>query len=273
MMEKSLAISLLHYSTMLLCLLTRVFATVFGLCWFWILKWRVTLQGPRLGFVYSFARGGSWARIYLDTEHLEMLKYLILMIHGGRMKKGKKDSLKFQEERGSSRKFRSLCCCACCIFWIISADLICWKHFFFNETCSKRWRWFLAEVQFLPAGSYLLCQSNMTNEYFQYSLSTVETYDQCVKKLRQNKTQYILSLSLFLRSVSSSVFFSREQRMRKWPGIFIAFSSINVSWAVAVWQFSGLHSSAACFNPWVRMCEKRTIWEDLKATTNSSAAR
>lgn len=167
MMKDPLAILLLHSSTMLLRLLTRGFATVFGLCWFWILKWRFTLQDPRPGFVYSFARGGSWARIYLDTEHLEMLKYLILMIHGGRTKKGKKDSLKLQEERGSSRKFRSLCRSVCCIFWIISADLICWEHFFY-ETCSKRWRWDFVEVQFLPAGSCLLGQSNMTNEYFHH---------------------------------------------------------------------------------------------------------
>lgn len=271
-MENSLAISLLHYSTMLLCLLTRVFATVFGLCWFWILKWRVTLQGPRLGFVYSFARGGSWARIYLDTEHLEMLKYLILMIHGGRMKKGKKDSLKFQEERGSSRKFRSFCCCACCIFWIISADLICWKHFFLMKLALK------GEDDFwLRSSSCLQVHTCFANPIWQ--MNTFNTLYQLLRHMINvwrswDKTKHnTFSLSLFLRSVSSSVFFSREQRMRKWPGIFIAFSSINVSWAVAVWQFSGLHSSAACFNPWVRMCEKRTIWEDLKATTNSSAAR
>lgn len=249
-------------ATLLLpCFLTRVFATVFGLCWLWILKWRFTLQGPRLGFVYSFSGGGSWARIYLDTEHLEMLKYLILMIHGGRMKKGKKDSLKFQEERGSLRKFRGLCCCVCCIFWIMSADLICWEHFF-NETCSKRWRWSSAEVQFLPAGSSLLCQSNTTDEYFQYCLSSVETYDVCKEADTKQNTIDSLSLSRSLRSVSSSVFFSREQRMRKWSGIFIAFSSVNVSWTVAVWQFSGLHSSAACFNPWVRICEKSRSQSD-----------
>lgn len=169
MMKNSLAISVLNYGVMLPRLLTHVFATVFGLCWFWILKRGFTLQDSRLGFVYSYAQGGSWAWIYLDTEHLEMLKYLILMIHGGRIKKGKKDSLKIQEERGSSRKFRSLCLCVCFICWIMSAVFICWEHFFLMKIAPKCEDEFLLRswslrVRFSPAGSSLLCQPNITNE-------------------------------------------------------------------------------------------------------------
>lgn len=65
----------------------------------------------------SCAGGGSSARTPLDAEHLQMLEYLILMIHGGRMRKGKeeliKDSGKKVEDRGNLSGLLNNVCSFC----------------------------------------------------------------------------------------------------------------------------------------------------------------
>lgn len=50
-----------------------------------------------------------------DPEHLEMLKYLILMIHGGRMRNGEGELIKDSGRKGTVLGNLGAPFCICCI--------------------------------------------------------------------------------------------------------------------------------------------------------------
>lgn len=96
---------------------------------------------------------------------------------------------------------------------------------------ARSWR-----VRLVPAGSSWLCQLGSVQYYkwvisalFTICLRNITSLQRSRGKIKDASVciQWILSLSLCV--LFHPVFFGREQRMKKWFGIFIAFSSISVT--------------------------------------------
>lgn len=179
----------------------------------------------------SCARGGSSARIPLDTEHLQMLKYLILMIHGGRMRTGEEELIKVSGKKGRIEEM-------CCVYWIMSAAFVCCVDFLM-QIALKGKTWMNVEarswrVRLVPAGSSWFYQLGSV-QYYKWIISALFTI--CLRKISNLRRswgkikdasvciQWILSLSVLFHSMFSLA----ENRGWKSDSVSLLLSHPSVS--------------------------------------------